>query len=317
MRFRLRHQLQEFRQDAGIAVRQLRRHPGFAIVATVTLALGIGATTAVFAVVDAAMLRPLPFRAPAELVLLQRGRPGGAAVETTYPEYRHLRDGTAAFTGLAAVPAAMQPATWTDGTSSDPLSAVGASGNLFDVLGARPLLGRTLTPDDDRPGAGPAIVLSHGLWTRTFGADRSVVGRRVELSGTRYTVVGVMPKGFEYPRGSEAWIALVPAIDSLVDNTQIGFLNVVGRVRSGVAPNAARQEAERLLAQAAAAAGIPATAQSAPRLTSLEDELLGDARRGMVVLLAAAGLVVLVACATVAHRLLAPAATSRGQLAVH
>src|SRR5678815_5281730 len=106
----------ELRQDAGIALRQLRRSPGFALVATITLALGIGATTAVFAVVNAVMLRPLPFTRPDELMLIRRERAGSVGtVETTYPEYRELRDGARSFAGLAAVPSAMQPAVWTDG----------------------------------------------------------------------------------------------------------------------------------------------------------------------------------------------------------
>ena len=309
--------ISQLRHDAALAVSQLRRHPGFACVATLTLALGIAVTTAVFAVVDTVILRTLPFMEPDRLMLVRRALPGGQTpVETSYPEYRDVRDGTNAFSGLAAVPSAMPPAVRTDGESNEPLAVVGASGNLFDVLGAPPLLGRTLTPDDDRRGAARVIVLGYGIWERQFGGERSVLGQRVELNGTRYTVVGVMPQGFEYPRGSEAWIALVPAIDTLVDNPHIAFLNIVGRVRPGVSMEGARQDAERLLARSAAAAGLSNTVTGVVQLTSVDAELRGDARRGMLVLLTAAVLVLLVACANVANLLLARAATRRGELSL-
>ena len=307
----------QLRRDAVVAITQLRRRPAFAVVATLTLALGVAVTTAVFAVVDTVILRTLPFMESERLMLVRRAQPGGKTrVETSYPEYRDVRDGAAAFSGVAAVPSTMQPAVRTDGGANEPVAAVGASGNLFDVLGARPLLGRTLTPVDDRRGAEPVIVLGYGIWERRFGGQRSVLGQRIELNGTRYTVVGVMPRGFEYPRGSEAWIALVPAIDTLVDNPQIAFLNIVGRVRPGVSIEAARKDVERVLARSAAAAGLSNAVSGIVQLTSVETELRGDARRGMLMLLAAAVLVLLVACANVANLLLARAVTRRGELSL-
>ena len=207
----------QLRRDAALAISQFRRRPGFAFVATLTLAVGVAVTTAVFAAVDTVILRTLPFMEPDRLMVVRRALPGGKTpAETSYPEYRDVRDGSSAFSGLAAVPSTMQPAVRTDGEANEPLAVIGASGNLFEVLGARPLLGRTLTPDDDRRGAAPVILLGYGMWERQFGGQRSALGQRVELNSTRFTVVGVMPRGFEYPRGSEAWIALVPAIDTLV-----------------------------------------------------------------------------------------------------
>jgi predicted permease len=307
----------QLRHDAALAVSQLRHRPGFTLVAILTLALGVAVTTAVFAAVDNVILRTLPFMESDRLMVVRRALPGGKTpVETSYPEYRDVRDGASAFSGLAAVPSAMQPAARTDGDANEPLAVVGASGNLFDVLGARPLLGRTLTPDDDRRGAAAVVVLSYGVWQRQFGSQQSVLGHRLEVNGTRYTVVGVMPRGLEYPRGSEAWIALVPAIDSLVDDPRIAFLNIVGRVRPGVSMEVARQDAERLLARSAAAAGLSSAVTGVVQLTSIDAELRGDARRGMLVLLTAAVLVLLVACANVANLLLARAATRHGELSL-
>jgi len=308
-----RRLLYQLRQDAALGVRQLRRRPGFTCVAILTLSLGVGVTTAVFAAVDSVILRTLPFMESDRLMVVRRALPGGkTAVETSYPEYRDLRDGATAFSGLAAVPSTTQPAVRTDGE----LAVIGASGNLFDVLGARPLLGRTLTPDDDRRGAAPVIVLGYGMWERQFGSQPSVLGRRVGLNGTRYTVVGVMPRGFEYPRGSEAWIALVPAIDTLVDNPHIAFLNIVGRIRPGMSIEGVREDAERLLDRSAAVAGLSNTVTGVVQLTPIDAELRGDARRGMLVLLTAAVLVLLVACANVANLLLARAATRHGELSL-
>ena len=305
------------RHDAVLAVTQLRRRPGFALVASLTLALGVAVTIAVFAAVDTVILRTLPFMEPERLMLVRRAQPGGKTpVEASYPEYRDLRDGTTAFSGLAAVPSTMQPAVRTDGQANEPLAVTGVSGNLFEVLGTRPLLGRTLTPDDDRRGAAPVIVLGYGMWERQFGAHRSALGQRVELNGTRFTVVGVMPRGFEYPRGSEAWIALVPAVDTLADDPHIAFLNIVGRVRSGVSIEGARQDAERLLARSVAVAGLSSSVTGVVQLTSVEAELRGDARRGMLMLLAGAVLVLLVACANVANLLLARAANRAGELSL-
>src|SRR5439155_17856036 len=188
------------------------------------------------------------------------------------------------------------------------------AGNFFDVLGARPLLGRPLRPVDDRPGAGRVAVLGHGLWQRRFGADRAVVGRKIVVDGTPMEVVGVMPPAFRYPPKAEMWTPVVPAIPEAVANRGVYWAIVVGRLAPGVRLAQARVELDGIVARLAR--DNPDAEATAAVVTPFAEQLFGPARAALVVLLTAVLLVLLVACANVSALLLARAADRQREIAV-
>ena len=305
-------------RDLALAARSLRRTPGFAAVAVLTLAVGIGATTAIYRVVDAVLLRPLPFADAGRLVVVRQHRVEDARtpLEATYPDFVEWRAQARSFDGVAAVPtnASRFVLETPDGGGEQVYGALG-SGELFAVLGARPLLGRTLRPEDDRAGAAPVAVVGHRLWRTRLGGDPAAVGRPVTLGGTTYTVVGVMPPGFEFPRAAELWVPLLPAIDTLAQSRQVGFLNVVARLRPDASVERADAEMDAVTARVMAANG-PAGLRVAATVTRLSDELLADARPALRLLLAAAALLLAAACANVANLMLARGGARRAELAV-
>ncbi|HEU0076905.1 MAG TPA: ABC transporter permease, partial [Longimicrobiaceae bacterium] len=185
-------------QDLRYAARSLLRAPGFALVAILTLALGIGANTTIFSAVDGVLLRDLPYDDPDRVVrLVGTQREGESRGTVSLPDVLDLRARATVFEEVAAYDE--WTPTLTGGAPPERLHAASVTSPFFRVLGVRPALGRFFRPDEDRPGHDPAVVLSHGLWRRRFGADPGIVGRTVELSGTSYTVAGVAPAGFEDP----------------------------------------------------------------------------------------------------------------------
>jgi len=292
--------MQSLREDLVAAVRRLARRPGFALVATAALGLGIGGATALFSVAHAVMLRPLPYAHPERLVLLwqrdlQRGQP---FVEMSYPTYRDWRASNPAFEDLAGLPSTNQ--SWTLTGRGEPVTLTGrlVSGNFFSVMGVPPALGRVLVPEDDRRGTARVVVLGHDLWRDLFGADPRIVGASLVLDREPFTVVGVMPEGFAYPAGAELWTPLVPGVSELAEQPGVWWMGAIGRLGPGVSLAQARRDmaalAMRYNLEKYQAPGVTAV------VTPLAEAVLGPTRPTLLALLGGVGLVLLVACANVA-----------------
>lgn len=307
-------------QDAKFAWRQILRHPVATVVATSILALGVGASTAVFSIVDGVVMRPLPFPESERLVRVtevdtERGTTFGLAPPAyllfSGNELRSLE-------GLAVL---TEDGLDLEGRGEpEHLPVVHVSHDFFDVMGVEPRLGRAFTADEDRVGAPPVVVLSDGLWTRRFGADPGALGRPVRLGGELRTVIGVMPPDFDFPADAEAWLPVRNHLSGMEDVWGALFLDAVGRLRPGQEVAGAARELTALLEAVAGeetAGGEGAGARGyGASAAPLHDELTAGVRRPLLILLGAVILVLLVACANVGSLLLARAMGRRRELAV-
>src|SRR4051794_22623260 len=296
--------LDDLRRDVRFGLRSLRRSPGFTVVAMLCLALGIGANAALFSVLNAVMLRPLSFPQPDRLVRIWEsiGERGQGSVSV--PNYR---DWVAQSTGFE------QLVAWLDGSrnlqgmgEAERITTVQATSNLFSTLRARPLLGRTFVPRQDEPGHGRVVVLSESLWRRRFGADRSILGRALQLDGAPYSVIGVMPASFVFPPAretAEAWVLYEPTSREASERGSHS-LGVVGRLRARVGREGATVQLKQVAARIEKAFPNDQTGRSVLVLP-LRESMIGDrARQALVILLGAVFLVLLIACANVANLLL-------------
>lgn len=310
--------LAEAGQDLRYAARLLRRDRAFACVTVLTAALGIGATTAVFSAVDGVLLRPLPFSNPQQLVTIWSANPrqGDDPFTSSPPDFREL---ASADTRVVRSLAAFYPTSFTLAVRDDePARITGArvSSILFTTLGVSPYLGRVLLPAEEQHGSHRVLVISHGLWTRVFGSDSSVIGSMVTIDREPFTVVGVMRPEFRFPeRQTDAWVPLAFEPGASLNTRGNYFLQIVGRLMPGATASEA-QDALQLVA-ARVAAEHPEGSMTAVRVIPLQEQFVGaTVRSALLAFLGAIVLVLLVACVNVASLLLARAAARRRELAV-
>jgi len=303
-------------QDARYSIRMLRKNPGFTVVAVIALALGIGANSAIFSVVNAVLLRPLPFKDPAGLVRIW-GKIEKAGIPKNWisqPELLDLKEQSQAFEGIAAYESGGANLTG----SGEPLRVNMASVNasLFPILGIQASLGRTFLDEEDQPGKDKVVLVGNALWRSRFGGDPALVGKTLGLSGTSYSVIGIMPAGFQFPDQDELWVPLAIDIANLEDRGSHG-LEVVARLKPGVTPPQAQTDLANIAA--ALEQRFPNNyANSGWGLypVSMLDELVGNIRPALYILLGAVGFVLLIACANVANLLLARATAREKEVAI-
>ncbi|HEX5437806.1 MAG TPA: ABC transporter permease, partial [Gemmatimonadaceae bacterium] len=305
-------------QDLRYTFRQLRKSPGFTAIVVLTLALGIGANSALFGIVNAALLRPLPYPHADRLVSVSLASPESDMGSMDDPGIALLMsEHPRSFQALAAYKST--GANLTAGDEPEYVTGASISDGFFQVMGVRPMLGRAFTPGDAHPGSALVTILGRGLWARDFGSDPHAIGQTVKLDDRSYTIVGVMPAGFDYPNDAEYWVPLelpTAAPSTMAQLRSFSTSYLIGRLQPGVSASAATKEVAALRRSDNAGPGVVAPGGASIRMraigkamrvmrggdltvqvTSLHERIYGDLRPALLILLGTVACVLLIACA--------------------